>query len=78
MDEGNENLVYVSPWDFKSAFACHKILRYGTSSLFPIRKKDVLWTFIALKIPLPWPGLNLQPMGLVACTLTTAPPRRLL
>jgi hypothetical protein len=37
----------------------------------------VLRIFIALKNPLPWPGLNLQPLGPVASTLTTTPPRRL-
>jgi hypothetical protein len=31
MGEGNENLVYISPWDFKSSFAFRKILRRGTS-----------------------------------------------
>jgi hypothetical protein len=29
--KGNENLVYLSPWDFKRSFTCHKILRHGTS-----------------------------------------------
>jgi hypothetical protein len=37
----------------------------------------VLWIFIALKYPYPWPGLNPRPLGPVASTLTTTPPRRL-
>jgi hypothetical protein len=31
---------------------------------------------IALKNPSPWPGSNPQPLGPVASTLTTTPPRR--
>jgi hypothetical protein len=31
MGERNENLVYTSPWDFKSSFTWCKILRHGTS-----------------------------------------------
>jgi hypothetical protein len=34
MDEGNENLVYPSLWDFKRSLTCRKILGYGTSD-FP-------------------------------------------
>jgi hypothetical protein len=34
--------------------------------------------FFALTNPSPWPGLNPQPLGPVASTLTTTPPRRLL
>jgi hypothetical protein len=34
MGEGNENLVYVSPWDFKSYLTCRKILRHGTFRLY--------------------------------------------
>jgi hypothetical protein len=45
MGKGNENLVYPSPWDFKSSFTRRKILRHGTS----IRKEGVLWIFIAIK-----------------------------
>jgi hypothetical protein len=32
--------------------------------------------FIALKYPSPWPGLNSRPLGRVASTLNTTPPRR--
>jgi hypothetical protein len=35
----------------------------------------VLRIFIALKYPSPWPGLNPQPSGPVASTLTTTPPK---
>jgi hypothetical protein len=35
--EGNENLVYPSPWDFKRSFTCCKILRHGV--LRPIKRK---------------------------------------
>jgi hypothetical protein len=31
VDEGNENLMYLSPWDFKRSFTCRKILRHETS-----------------------------------------------
>jgi hypothetical protein len=75
--EGNENLVYLSPWDFKRSFTCHKILRHGTSSFTSHPKEGVLRIFIALKNPSPWLGSNPQPLGPVASTLTTAPPRRL-
>jgi hypothetical protein len=37
----------------------------------------VLRIFIALKNPSPWPGSNSRPLGPVARTLTTTPPRRL-
>jgi hypothetical protein len=36
----------------------------------------VLRIFIGLKNPSPWPGSNPQPLGPVASTLTTTPPRR--
>jgi hypothetical protein len=41
-------------------------------------KEGVLRIFIALKNPSPWPGSNSRTLGLVAITLTTTPPRRLL
>jgi hypothetical protein len=75
--EGNENLVYPSLWDFKWSFTCRKILRHGTSGFTSRPKEGVLRTFIALKNPSPWPCLNPQPLGPVASTLTTTPPRRL-
>jgi hypothetical protein len=74
MGEGNENLVYPSPWDFKRYFTCRKILRRGTSGFTSHLKEDVLRIFIALKKASPWPGSNLRPFGPVACKLTTTPP----
>jgi hypothetical protein len=38
----------------------------------------VLRIFIAVKNPSLWPGSNPQPLDLVASTLTTTPPRRLI
>jgi hypothetical protein len=48
----------------------------GPPALLPIRKKDVLRIFIALKNPSPWPVSIPQPLGTLANTLTTTPPRR--
>jgi hypothetical protein len=40
MDEGNENLVYPSPYNFKSSLICRKMLRHGTFPLyFPSERK---------------------------------------
>jgi hypothetical protein len=50
MGEGNENLVYPTPWDFKISVTCHKILRHGTSGFTSHPKEGVLRIFIALKI----------------------------
>jgi hypothetical protein len=76
MGEENENLVCPSLWDFKRSLTCRKILRHGTSG-FSVREEVVLRIFIALKNPSPWLGSNAQPLGPVASTLTTTPPRRL-
>jgi hypothetical protein len=56
MDEGNENLVYPSLWDFKIFFSCRNILRHGTSGFTSHPKEGVLRIFIALKNPSPLPG----------------------
>jgi hypothetical protein len=48
---------------------------YRPLALFPIRKEGVLQIFIIHKNPSPWLGLNPQPLGPVASTLTTTPPR---
>jgi hypothetical protein len=54
MGRGNENLVYLSLWDFKrSGFTSHL-------------KEDVLQIFITLKNP--WPGSNPRPLGLTTTT----------
>jgi hypothetical protein len=77
MGEGNENLVYPSPWDLKWSLTHSKILRHGTSGFTSHPKEGVLRIFIALKNPSPWPHSNPRPLGPVASTLTTTPLRRL-
>jgi hypothetical protein len=77
MGEGNENLVYASPWDFKRFLTCHKILRHGSSG-FSSHLKEGVWISVALRNPSPWPSLNLRPLGPVASTLMATPPRRLI
>jgi hypothetical protein len=67
--EGNENLVYASPWDLKRSCTCRKILRYGTFGFTTHPKEGVRRIFIALKNPSLWPGSNMQPLGPVASTL---------
>jgi hypothetical protein len=76
---GNErNFVYSSLWDFKSSFTCRKILRHGTFPLyFPSERKVCCGFLSPLKIHLLGRVLNPQPLGPVASTLTTTPPRRL-
>jgi hypothetical protein len=64
--EGNENLVYSSPWDFNRSLTCRKILRHGNSSFTFHTREVVLRIFIVLKNPSPWPGSNLQPLRPVA------------
>jgi hypothetical protein len=78
MDEGNENLVYLSPWDFKRSLTCRNILRHGISGFTSHPKRGVMRIFIALKNPSPWPGSNPRPLVPVATTLITTPPMRLL
>jgi hypothetical protein len=63
MGEGNENLVYPSPWDFKRFLTCRKILRHGTSGFTSHPKEGVLRIFIALKNPSPWPGSTFESNG---------------
>jgi hypothetical protein len=50
MDEGNDNLVYPSPWNFKISLTCHKILRHGTSGFTSHPKEGVLLILSPLKI----------------------------
>jgi hypothetical protein len=68
--EGNENLVYPSPWDFKRSFTGRKILRHGTSGFASHPRGRCAEIFIALKNSSPWLGSNPQPLGPVA------PPKR--
>jgi hypothetical protein len=75
MGEGDENLVFSSPWDFKISLTCRKIL-HGTSSFTSHPKEGVLRILIALKSPSPRPDSNPWSLGPVASTLTDTPPRR--
>jgi hypothetical protein len=59
----------------KGSLTC-KVLRHGISGFTSHLKEDVLRIFIALKNPSPLLGLNPRPLGPVASTLTTTPPRR--
>jgi hypothetical protein len=77
----SENFAYQYLKYLKGSLTCRKILRhvsvYKISVFTSHPKKGVLRIFIALKNPLPRPGLNPWPLGPVASTLTTTPPRRL-
>jgi hypothetical protein len=73
----SENFAYRYLKYLKESFTCRKILRHWTSGFTSHPKEDVLWIFIAIKNPLPRPGLNPRPLGPVVSTLTTTPPRRL-
>jgi hypothetical protein len=58
----------------------HAVKSYdmGTFPLyFPSERKVCCGFLSPLKNPFPWPGSNPQPLGPVASTLTTTPPRRL-
>jgi hypothetical protein len=56
----------------------HAVKSYdvGPSRFTSQPKESVLRIFIALKNPSPWSGSNQQPLGPVASTLTTTPPRQ--
>jgi hypothetical protein len=73
----NEDFAYQYLKYLKGSLTYRKILRHGTSGFISLPKEGVLRIFIALKSPSPWPGLNPRPLGQVASTLTTTPPRRL-
>jgi hypothetical protein len=49
MGEGNENLVYLYPFDFKSFLYAVKSYDMGPPALLLIRKKDVLRMFVSIK-----------------------------
>jgi hypothetical protein len=57
----------------------HAVKSYnmGSSDFTSHPKEGVLRIFIAFKNPSLWPDSNPQPLGPVASTLTTTPPRRL-
>jgi hypothetical protein len=63
MGEGNENLVYTSPWNFKRSLTCRKILRHGTSGFTSHPKEGVLRIFIALKKFIALDGLEPATIG---------------
>jgi hypothetical protein len=73
----SENFAYQYLKNLKGPLTCRKILRNGTSGFTSHPKEGVLRIFIALKNPSTRPGLNPRPLGPVASTLTTTPPRRL-
>jgi hypothetical protein len=51
--EGNENVVYSSPWNFKSSLTYPKIVRHGTFRLsFPSEGKMYCGLFITFQKPL--------------------------
>jgi hypothetical protein len=66
--EGNENVVFPSPWNLKRSLTCRKILRHGTYGFASHPKEGVLRIFITLKGPSPWPGSNPRPLCPVANT----------
>jgi hypothetical protein len=72
----SENFAYQYLKYLKGSLKCRKILRHGTSGFTYHLKKGVLRIFIVLKIPSLRPGLNTRPLGPVASTLTTTPPRQ--
>jgi hypothetical protein len=49
-------------------------MTWGLQLYFP--SEGMLQIFIALKNPLPWPGLNLKTLGPMASTLTITPLRQ--
>jgi hypothetical protein len=75
MGEGNKNIVIRPCGTSRVLLRAVKSYDMGRSALLAIQEEGVLRIFIALKYPLPWPGSNLQPLGPVASTLTTTPPR---
>jgi hypothetical protein len=57
----SENFAYQKLRYINGSLTCHKILQHGASGFTSHPKEGVLWIFIALKNPLPWPGLNRDP-----------------
>jgi hypothetical protein len=72
------NFAYETPQRVtQGPLPCSKILRYGASGFTSYPKEGVLRISIAIKNGSPRPGFNPRPLGGVANTLTTTPPRRL-
>jgi hypothetical protein len=83
-DIWSEQEKWTKEWEFcifsiidTSTDILHAVKFYdmGPSRFTSQPKEGVLRIFIALKSPSSRPGLNPRPLGLVAGTLTTAPPR---
>jgi hypothetical protein len=72
----SENFAYQYLRCLKGFLTCRKILLHGTSGFTSHPKEGVLRIFIAIKNPSRLPGLNTRPLGPVASTLTTTPPRQ--
>jgi hypothetical protein len=66
MGEGNENLVYSSPWNFKRLLTCRKILQHGTFGFTSHPKEGVLRGLLSpLKIHRP--GLDVFGVSVLCC-----------
>jgi hypothetical protein len=74
----NENFGFQCVWYLKELLTYCEILRHGTSGFTSCAKEYVLRTVIVLRNPSPRPCLNPRPLGPVASTLATTPPRRLI
>jgi hypothetical protein len=77
MDKGMRISYNKYLWYINESFTCRKILRHVTSSFTSHPKEGIMLIIITLKNPSPKLGFNPRPLGPVASTLTTAPPRRL-
>jgi hypothetical protein len=72
--EGNENLVYLSLWDVGYLLHAMKSYDMGPLALLPIRRKVCCGFLSPLEVHC-LGRTNPQPLGPVASTLTTTPPR---
>jgi hypothetical protein len=72
----SENFAYPYLKYLKGSLTRRKILWHGASGFTSHPKEAVLRIFIAVKNPSSRPTLNPRPLGPVASTLTTTPPRR--
>jgi hypothetical protein len=70
MGEGNENLIYPSPWNLRVLLHAVKSYDMGPSRFTSHPKEGVLRIVIALKNPSPWPGSN--PVRLNGCSYLQA------
>jgi hypothetical protein len=77
MDEGLRILPIQYLRYLKGSLTYRKIIPHGNSDFIYHPKEDVLWICIALQNSSPRSGLSTRPLGPVASTLTTTPPRRL-